>query len=321
VSIKDRLSRITKWTPLPALMLLIVVLIVGGATTSYFLQLRFISSIWQTYMPVILISLGSAVVIIGGGIDLSIGTIASLVNVICIYLIKKMGWDTPPALLIGIAVGLLFGALNGVLISVFRLNALIATFAMAGITGGLALWIVPQASAYTLAADLSSIYKSYYLGIPTPFYLLILALAAWYIIMGTSAGPQIYAMGNDLKRAYITGINVTKTRIVTFIFSGFTAALAGIAMIGIMGGAFASVGGEYTLVGIAACVIGGISLFGGIGSALGGVIGGFFLAFLTALVLAVNIDPYFQELTKNAIILMSIIVPSAIKMLARRKSG
>jgi len=272
-------------------------------------------------MPVILISLGLSTVIIGGGIDLSIGTIAALVNCVIIVLIKKFGWDPAPAILSGVVVGLFFGGLNGILISIFRLNALITTFATSWITGGLALWILPQPSAFTSAIDLSKIYQSSYLGIPTPFYMLILALAIWYFIMGSSVGPQIYAMGNDLKRAYITGVNVTKTRVVTYVFSGFTASLAGISIIGIMGGGFATVGGEYTLPGIAACVIGGISLTGGVGEAFGGVIGGFFLAFLTALVLAVNINPYFQELTKNAIILMSIIVPSVIRFLVRRRSG
>jgi len=98
------------------------------------------------------------------------------------------------------------------------------------------------------------------------------------------------------------------------------ASLAGIAILGSMGGGFASVGDSFTLPGIAACVIGGISLSGGSGTAAGGVIGGIFMAFLTSLVLAMDVDPYYQSLLTNAVILLSILIPSLIRTLWRKRA-
>ena len=271
-------------------------------------------------MPTILISLGLSVVILGGGIDLSVGTLASLVNVVCVYLIKGMGWGLGEALLAGMMVGLFFGAINGALTSILRLNSLITTFAVSWVTGGLALWLYPDNSRYPQVAELSNIYQSSYFGIPAPFYLLAFGLIVWYVIMGSPIGPQIYATGNDLKRTWVTGVNVTRTQMASFLFSGFTAGLAGWAMIGVYGVGMAAAGGDYLLPAIAACVIGGVSIMGGVGEAYGPVIGGLFLAFLTALVLAIKLDPYYQQLTKNAIIFLSIVVPSLIWFIVRRKS-
>lgn len=273
-------------------------------------------------MPIILIALGLTAVIICGAIDLSAGTIASLVNCICIYLIRKVGVDVGTALLIGIIVGLLFGALNGILVSIFRLNALIATFATAWIAGGLALWIYPDPSVYERVGDLARIYgRENYFGIPVPFYLLILALVIWVIIIKSSVGPQMYAMGGDVKRAFVTGINIDKITIVSFTFSGFCAGLAGIAMIGVFGVGMAEQGLNYILPAIAACVIGGLPLSGGFGECLGPIFGAFFLAFLTPLVLAVDIDPYFQEITKHSIIFIGIVLPSVIWFIVRKRSA
>lgn len=321
LKIKIDIKKITNWPALPALILTIAVLVAGGLTTSYFFKYSFISRVWETYMPTVLISIGLTAVIICGAIDLSAGTIAALVNCLCIYLIRKVGLDAGTALLIGIAAGLLFGALNGVLVSIFRLNALISTFAMSWITGGLALWIYPDSSVYERVGDLAKIYnKGAYLGIPAPFFLLIPALAVWYIIMGSSIGPQMYAIGGDQKKAFVTGVNIPKIIIASFMFSGFTAALAGIAMIGIFGVGMADQGMAYILPAIAACVIGGIPLTGGVGECYGPIFGAFFIAFLTPLVLAVDIDPYFQEITKNMIIFLGIILPSVIWFIVGKRS-
>ena len=313
------LDRIKRWTPLPALLLSFLALAIGGIFTDYFIKASYIDSIFRNYMPVIFVSLGLAVVLIGGGIDLSIGALASLVNCVIVYLYLGLGMSPFLAVAVGIAVGIAFGALNGVLISIFRLNSLISTFAMSWVTGGIALWILPEPSKYKLASEFSNLYKGSLGFIPTPFIMLIIALIIWYCIMGSSTGPQIYAMGSDLKRAFVTGINVTKTRIVSYMYSGFMASLAGIAIIGSMGGGFATVGQSFTLQGIAACVIGGVSLLGGSGKALGGVIGGFFMAFLTSLVLAIDVNPYYQSLLTNAVILLSILIPSLIRILRRKR--
>ena len=191
------LDGIKRWAPLPSLLLIFLALAMGGIFTDYFIKASYLNSIFKNYMPVIFVALGLSVVIIGGGIDLSIGTLASLVNCVIVYLYLGMCLSPCLAVAAGVAVGIGFGALNGVLISIFRLNSLITTFAMSWITGGIALWILPEPSRYSMAADFSKFYKGSLGFIPTPFVMLIIALFIWYCVMRSSTGPQIYAMGLD----------------------------------------------------------------------------------------------------------------------------
>lgn len=316
---KSKLNKIIKWSAFPSLILLLVLCIYGAVTVSYFFKATYIISILKNYTPIILVSLGLSVVIIGGGIDLAIGTIASLVNVIVMLLTVEAGVNIWIAMAAGIVVGLICGLLNGAIIAYARLNPLISSFAFSWVTGGLALWMVPDPNIYDLASDMVSFYSKSILGIPVCVLLIIFAFLVWFAVMKTDEGLHIYALGNDMKRTFVTGISVEKTRIVSYMYSGFCASLAGIAMTGAMGVGSATLGDGYTIQGIAACVIGGVALTGGVGSAFGGISGGMFIGLLTSMVVSSKIGPYYQGLVTNLIILLSILAPSIINTVKNSK--
>ncbi len=309
---KDKLISLKKWPPLASVILVLILCVYGAITVSYFFKPTYLNSIIKNYTPIILVSLGLSVVIIGGGIDLAIGTIASLVNCIVMLLNVEMGLGIWPAMLIGILVGVLCGAINGAIIAFARLNPLISSFAFSWITGGLALWLVPDRNDHPLASEFVQWYGKTVVGIPTPVFIIAFAFIIWLLIYNTNEGPRVYALGKDMKRLYVTGVKVEKTRIVCYMFSGLCAALTGISMTGAMGVGAADIGDTYTIQGIAACVIGGVALTGGVGSAFGGISGGIFIGLLTSMVVSSSIGPYYQGLVTNAIILVSILAPSII---------
>lgn len=309
---KDRLDKVNKWSPLASLVLVIILCIYGAITIPYFFKASYLVGLLKNYTPMILVSVGMSVVIIGGGIDLAIGTIASLVNVIVMLCSVQYGMSIWLSMLIGIGVGLMCGIINGSIIAFARLNPLISSFAFSWITGGIALWMVPDANKYDLATDMVNFYKGSVIGIPVPVILIVISVVVWEIIMKMNAGVGVYALGNNMKNAYTTGISIEKARILSYAFSGFCAAMAGIAMTGAMGGGYASIGDGYTVKAIAACVIGGIALTGGKGSVIGGVTGGVFIGLLAALVISSPIDPLKQGFVTNLIILISILIPSMI---------
>ncbi len=313
-----KLKTMIQWPPLASVLLLLALIIFGAFTISYLFRPAYLASIVQNYAPMILISIGLGAVIIGGGIDLAIGTIASLVNVIVMLLTVVCGMNPWAAILIGIAAGILCGLLNGSIIAFFRINPLISSFAFSWVTGGIALWLVPNPNQYPSAADFVAFYESAPLRIPVSVCLIMIAMAVWYLILKTEMGLQIYATGNNIRKTYVTGVNVIKVSVATYMFSGFCAALAGIAITGSMGGGFATVGGTLTIKGIAACVIGGIALTGGVGVVSGAVSGGLFLAMLTVIVVSTSIDPYYQGLLTNFITLLSILIPSIVGAYRKR---
>lgn len=309
---RKNLNKVLKWSPLASLVLIFVMCCYGAVSVSYFFKASYLTGLLRNYTPMILISIGMSVVIIGGGIDLAIGTIASLVNVVVMLCSVQYGLSIWVSMAIGIILGIVCGAINGSIIAFARLNPLISSFAFSWITGGIALWIVPDANKYDLANEMVAFYKGNVLGVPIAAVLIVLAVIVWEIVMKTNAGINVYALGNNMKNAYATGINVNKARITSYIFSGFCAAMAGIAMTGAMGGGYASIGDGYTVKGIAACVIGGIALTGGKGSVVGGATGGIFIGLLTAMVVSSSIDPLKQGFITNLIILLSILIPSMI---------
>lgn len=305
----------------PAIILLIVLGAAGVAVVPYFTQFTFISSVCRSNAPMIILCLGQAIVIICGGIDISIGATASLGSAVIAYLYGAMSVPLPLALLCSIVVGLFFGLLNGLVIGYFRVNSLITTFAISWISGELALWLLPDATAYPLCNAILPIYKSSVLGIPLSLLLVVLLVVIWQIICRTPFGDHIYAVGNHFHRAYISGVNVQKVQVGSYLMAGVCAGVAGICIFASVGRGDVSVGDSYTLQTIAACVIGGISLAGGIGQAVGAVLGGYFIAFLYSLILAFNISAYYQGVINDLVIILGILIPSVIHIAARRRKG
>ena len=290
-----------KSTAFPSFCLLFLLTIVGLVIIPHFLTQSFVGGLFNAYAPIVLISVGQAVVLIGGGIDLSLGAILSIVNVFIIVLLG-FGRGLPLALSCGLAVGVLCGALNGFCISYLRLNPFLATFATAWMISGLALWVMPSPGG-RCHPRIHRFLPEELPRIPVPVYVIALTYFVWLILKNSPLGLQIFAVGDDVKRAYVTGVNVSRLQFLDYVFAGFTAAVGGIVMTATIGSGDPLVGSPLTLQSIAACVIGGIALTGGVGSVSGASLQSLFLGLVFTTVLTVEFSPYYQSLVSSSIIL------------------
>lgn len=212
----------------------------------------------------------------------------------------------PVVLLIGIAMAIAMGAINGVLVSVMRINPMMTTFATQSMYAGLALWImkIPGGSA---PIKLTKWFATRVLGyIPMSLIVVLALLALVLIIMRTPIGVKMYAIGNNEEKAYISGIRVVPIKFFAYVFSGFAAGVAAICYTARTGGGDPTAALTLTLNCIAACVIGGLSLAGGKGTCVGGLWGALFLQMIISTILSARIPTMAQDLVEGLIIFVGI---------------
>lgn len=306
-----KLSKFTRWSAFPALILLLILTGIEVALTPYFLSESYLSGFFGAFVPTMVVSIGQAAVLIGGGIDLSLGATLSLVNVTIIVLLGH-GWNPALAFLAGIGLGLAFGVINGVVIGFLRVNPLLTTLATSSMAAGLALWIKPSPGGKA-PYGLIMWYQQNYFSIPTPLIFVLAVFLLWLLFRMSPAGTQLYAVGSSMQKAYMSGVRVVWLRFFTYVFSSFAAAVAAIAMTAALGSGNPFVGLSLTLNSVAACVIGGIALAGGIGDVLGAVFGATFLSLVFTTVLSARVSPYYQSLLSGLIILVSLVLTSYAK--------
>ena len=206
---------------------------------------------------------------------------------------------------------LLCGMFNGFIVGVMRINPLLATFATSTAFAGIALWILPYPGGYI---DFS--FGDWYLGnmfgfIPTPVILIGILVILWILVMKLPMGLHIYALGKDVKKAYASGINVAALRFFVHTFAGLAAGIAGICISANICAGSPTVGSTMSMNSIAAAVIGGVSLNGGIGGIWGGIFGASFLSILISIVVSANLSSVVQSFIQGLILLIGVTVSIA----------
>jgi ribose transport system permease protein len=318
--------RILKWPSLPSLILFLVIVVINSFVSKNFMSLNAWTSFLQTTTPVILIAIGMAVVMLGGGIDLSLGAVVSVVNVIMVTTsggFKDIGLQyeaniVSVPLILSFVVAIGFGFFNGLLISVLRINPLLATFASSFVGSGVALTILPTPGG-AVAEALGNLYYTNLFGfLPSCLLLIAFLYLIWYVLTRTPLRLYLYSVGNSASKAFFSGVKVPQVVFFTYIFSAFTAWLAGVAISSDFGGGDPRIGSAMTLSAVAACVIGGVSLSGGVGSASGGIFGALFLNLILITVLGLGIPGYLQELVSGLIVVASLVLAVAISLRAQK---
>lgn len=309
-------KRLLGWTSFPSLALVVVLTIINAFLVNNFFSVSYASSFFGNYTPLIIAAMAQTIVLLGSGIDLSIGGIISLVVVVIVTLADPSGSYHFPlslAMTIGVVVGALVGALNGVIIGYLRVTPLLATLATTSIAEGLALTIMPQPGG-SISTDYTLWYGSSILGfIPAPIIFILGSLAIWMLWKYSPNGLQLYAIGRDMNKTYVSGIAVHRIQMLTYITSGILSAIAALALLGVTGAGDPLIGSTYTLYAVAASVIGGVSLMGGSGDTFGSIFGSIFLGCAFTLVFSINLESYYQNLTSGVIVLLGIIGASLLK--------
>ncbi len=249
---------------------------------------------------------GLTLVILTGGLDLSIGANIGLSACFAATVIKATG---SPALgtLTGLATGLAIGICNGLMVAKLRIPSFIATYGMLWVLHGITYYYMAGETIHGFPPGFRQIGSGYFLGIPIPVYLMLAFLLAGTIFaQRTVWGQQIYAIGANPVAARLTGIPVDRRLILVYAFSGAMAGVASIVFLARLNSAEGDIGEAMTLPAIAAVLIGGASLFGGVGSVFGTFIGALILTLVLNGMNLLAVNANWQPLVTGLIVVFAV---------------
>jgi len=259
-------------------------------------------------------AIGMTFVIITGGIDLSVGSIVALSAVVACSFAHPGTYPVIVPILIGLFVGLLCGAVTGTLISKGKVAPFIATLGMMTVARGVALVISNGRPVINLSDQFNEIGGGYILGVPIPIYLLVfMVIIGIFVLNFCKFGRHVYAIGGNELAAKVSGLNVNSLKITVYAISGLLAGFAGVILSSrVMTGS--PVGGQgYELDAIAAVVIGGTSLTGGVGSVVGTMVGALIIGVLNNGLDLLNVSSYYQQIAKGIIIVAAVLMDQKSK--------
>jgi ribose transport system permease protein len=304
-----------------ALLLLIIALAVNRHFQPNLLELNVLDRNLRNFLPLIIVAAGQAIVIIGGGIDLSVGAIVTMVNAILVTVIT--GDSTPDQVALGVVIalgaGMLAGAFNGICVAYLRLQPIVTTYATSFVFGGLALWILPRPGG-SLPADFRGVYRSSLLEVPFTVYVIVILLLFWVLLRATRYGQYLFAAGGQAEAAYTTGIPVDFIRFSTYVWAGLFAALGALMLTMNINTGSPRIGEAMTLNSIVAVVLGGTRLRGGQGGIAGAVIGVLILGIIRNIISFANVPTWSQTLVDALIIIAALAGPGLIRLLQRLRS-
>lgn len=259
-----------------------------------------------------IIAAGMTFVILTGGIDLSVGSILAFAGAVCASLIA-VGCNTFVAVVAALLTGLIIGGLTGVIVSRGKVQPFIATLVSMTVFRGATL-VFTDGRPITIGGSssaeiLSRIGNGYFWGIPIPIYITLFVFAtSYYILKHTRLGRYVYALGGNEEATRLSGITVSKIKVFVYSMSGLLAALAGIIITSRLSSAQPNAGSGYELDAIAAVVLGGTSLSGGMGSILGTVVGALIIGILNNALNILNVSSYYQAILKGVVILVAVLL-------------
>ena len=287
---------------------LILLCVVFALTSDVFLSLRNALNVIDQVTTLGILALGMTGVIIIGGIDLSVGSILALSIMVLGWLPQDYGVPFPLALLLCVLAGGICGVVNGLLVTKARLPAFIATLTMMSVARGLANITTDGQQVVGYPDWFTALATDRHLGVlsATVGLFILLALAAWVFLRYRATGRSLYAIGGSAEVARLAGIKVQKLTVGVYTVSGLLAGVAAAVMAARLDSSQPSAGLGYELDAIAAVVIGGASLSGGIGSIAGTVVGVFIIGVLHNGLNLLGISPFIQQVVIGVVIAVAV---------------
>jgi ribose transport system permease protein len=294
--------------PLISLIVVGVIILLTPARESFWDGDNFNNVALQASM-VAIIAIGSTLVIVTGGIDLSPGAAIALLTMIMATLIKFNGLSVPIASLIILVLGASMGALNGVLSSYARIPSFIVTLATMSVFRGMALLFNNGSPIFSVSPLLESLFYGKFLAIALPFYYVVFAyVVAWVFLQYTSTGRAIYAIGGNEAAARLSGINVNRTRLLAFIIAGITTAIGAILQVARLNSGSPNYGQGTELDAIGAAVLGGASLAGGYAYVFSTMIGALIIMVVKNGLNLNAVPAAWQQITLGIIIALAVFI-------------
>ena len=275
-------------------------------------------------LPFAFAAMGQAIVIISGGIDLSIGSMMSLVNVVAAkYMIHMSFREALLFALLLVVCGALAGALTGFVIVTTRIADIIVTLSMLFVWAGAALAVmtIPGGGIPPRLGTLVTVDTVVTTWVPAALVILVVVVAVvWIPIRSSRLGLALYAIGSNRNAAYLAGVNVARTRIAAYALSGTFAALGGLALTMASGLGDPHAGDIYTLNSVAAVVLGGVSLLGGVGGLIGPIAAAFVLTLVKTVLIIKGVDQNWAQVIQGTLIVV-VMMLGALAFRQKGKSG
>ncbi|MFC7644927.1 ABC transporter permease [Streptosporangium lutulentum] len=291
-----------------ALVALVVLAVAMSLLSGDFLTVTNLLNVGVQAAVTAVLAFGVTFVIITGGIDLSVGSVAALSAIVLAWTTTSAGLPWPLAILIALAVGLACGLVNASLIAYGKLPPFIATLAMLGIARGLAL-VISQGSPIQLPDAVTHLGDTIgdYLPVPV-IVMVVMGVITAVILNRTYTGRAIYAIGGNEEAARLSGIKVNRQKLITYALSGAFAAVAGVVLASRLASAQPQAATGYELDAIAAVVIGGASLSGGKGRAFGTFVGALILAVLRNGLNLLSVSAFWQQVVIGVVIALAVLL-------------
>lgn len=306
------------------LVLILLCAVIQWRSGGKFLSGTVVSQLMQNYAYIMVLAFGMLLVLLIGGIDISIGATVALSGMSTCLLMRD-GIITNPALAYGfsILVGAVCGLVIGVIISKGNVIPIIATLGMQYIYRGLTYFV--SGTLWVSADKMLPGYKAFaqgsFLGINNLFWIVLVVFAGILLFLKwTGFGRQIYAVGSNADAARISGINIDRVKIIVYTINGAIAGLAGAMYTSLYASAQGNMATGTEMDVIAACVIGGVSLNGGLGNGVGVFLGAITIAVISKSLSLVGIDAFWQRALKGAVILLAVLINVLVQRNASRKA-
>lgn len=289
-------------------LILIIEFVIFSVANSSFLTPSNILSVGRQMSFTGIAAIGMTLVMLTGGIDISVGSMLAMAGVLCAKLSADLGMPLWVAVIFTLLLGALFGLVNGVSVTRFHIPALIATLATQTILKGIAYLITNAVPVKNLSDTYKFLGQGYLFGIvPVPLVITIaLFVLAWWYLDKTYLGRRVYLAGGNEEAARLSGINTKLTITSTYVLSGIFAAIAGVLMAARLGSGQPSVGSGFEMDVITATVLGGINVNGGKGRVVNVFVGACIMGVLANGMTMMNINQYLQWIINGVVLLFAV---------------
>lgn len=290
------------------IIVLIFEIVIFAIAAPAFTNAENIFNILRQVSIVGIMSVGMTMVIISGGLDLSVGAVCGLVGVIVAKFMVD-GFHPVVAVILGLIVGLIVGLVNGLLVSVIRVTPLIATLGTMTVCRGLAFLISDGIPVYGFTKAFTVIGQGYVGVVPIPVIIMAVVFFVGYIILNRATfGRRIYGVGSSEEVSRLSGVNIAKVKCTPYIISGFLSALTGIILLSRLNSGIPNTGNGYEMDVITAVVLGGVSIKGGEGKLLLVIVGVLIMGVLSNGLVLLGVNIYVQQVLQGVVLIVAITI-------------
>ena len=297
--------------------LLLTAAVVFTFMSDNFLTDRNLMNVLRQSVYLTIVSLGQMHCLLTGGFDLSVGTVLALSSVVGALVMASVFAAIPDAIwlaimigcFVGILAGTMIGVANGIGVAFFGVSPFMMSLGMTSVGFGIALFLTGGTPVYGMPQQFGDIFGfGILLGIPTPIYVAALIIIVLYLVLNrTPFGRHLYAVGGNIKAAQLSGINTRSTLFWTYVLCAFLAAIAGMLLTARLDTGEANIGASMPLQSIAACVIAGVALRGGVGRLENVVLGALFIGLVQNGMNLARIESYFQTVVLGALLILAVV--------------